>query len=291
VIPEKPRIAIIGGYGGMGRLFARIFKKEGFEVVITGPREEKGEAAARELGVVFQSDNKKAAEFADIVIVTVPIRKTLDVIKDVAPVVKPGALITDLTSIKKDPCEAMARFASNNVEVVGMHPVFGPMIGDFKGQNFILCKIRGDGWFSWITKYLEGKGARITETTPEEHDEIMGVVQGMTHFMLFSAGKTLKDLSFDLSKSKKFASPVYQLILDLVGRILAQDPAMYCEIQLENKGTSNVRRAFIESCHGINSLLESRNEEGFIREMMNAAKHFEDTEGAMRRTNELLRKK
>lgn len=291
MIPEKPRIAIIGGYGGMGRLFSRIFRNDGFEVVITGPRAEKGEAAAKELCVVFQSDNKKAAASADVVIITVQIRRTLDVIKEVAPVVKPGALLTDLTSVKKDPCEAMVKFSKPGVEIIGMHPVFGPMMGDFKGQNFILCKIRGDEWFSWLKEYLEKKGARITVATPEEHDEVMGVVQGMTHFMLFSAGKTLKDLNFDLSNSKKFASPVYQLILDLVGRILAQDPAMYCEIQLNNKGTSKVRKTFIESCQRINSLLETGNEEGFVQEIKKAAEHFKDTEGAMKRTTELLKKK
>jgi len=290
MVSGKPRIVIVGGYGGMGRLFARIFKKDGFQVVITGPHVEKGRATAKELGVVFEEDNKKAAASADIVIITVPIRKTLDIIREIAPVVKPGALLTDLTSVKKGPCKAMAKFANPAVEIVGMHPVFGPMTDDFKGQNFILCKIRGDEWFSWLSGYLNKKGASITVATPEEHDEIMGVVQGMTHFMLFSAGKTLRDLDFDLGKSKRFASPVYQLILDLVGRILAQDPSMYFEIQLNNKRTDEVRKAFVESCQKINALLKG-DEEGFIREINKAADHFEDTEGAMKRTNDLLRKK
>jgi Prephenate dehydrogenase len=61
---------------------------------------------------------------------------------------------------------------------------------------------------------------------PEEHDRAMGFVQGMTHFMLISAGKAMKDAKFDMSESRKFSSPVYDLILDLVGRILAQDPKL-----------------------------------------------------------------
>ncbi|MBN2517820.1 MAG: prephenate dehydrogenase/arogenate dehydrogenase family protein [Candidatus Altiarchaeota archaeon] len=290
MVPSKPRIAVIGGYGGMGRLFAKVFRKDGFEVVITGPRAEKGRAVARELGVSFEADNRKAASWADITIITVPIRKTAEVIKEVAPAVRPGALLMDLTSIKKAPCEAMERFSQSSVDVIGMHPVFGPMVDDFRGQNIVLCKVRGGKWFSWVREYFGGKGARVTLATPEEHDEFMGVVQGMTHFMLFSAGKTLEELDFDPVSSKKFSSPVYQLLLDLIGRILAQDPALYCEIQTNNKGAAKARKTFIESSKRINALLEKGDEEGFIREMRKAAEHFGDTKGAMDRTSRMLGK-
>ncbi len=283
-------VAIIGGYGGMGKLFARILKRSGLWVVIAGPRPEKGNAVARELKVLFEEDNKKAASAADIVIITVPIDKTADVINQIAPAMKPGSLLMDLTSVKKMPCEIMEKAASENVEVVGCHPVFGPTVTDFKGQNIVMCKVRGEKWFTFMKKTFEREGAGVTVCTPEEHDKAMGVVQGMTHFMLISAGITMKDLDFDMTSSKNFSSPVYGLIIDLIGRILGQDPKLYGEIQLNNSQTARAREAYLKAAERLDGIIKRGDEGAFVKEMEAAARHFGDTEGAMQRTNKLLKK-
>lgn len=283
-------VAIIGGYGGMGRIFARVLKRRGAEVVIAGPRQEKGRKAAKELGARFEQDNRKAASAADIVIITVPINKTLDVIRGVAPVVKKGSLLMDLTSVKKAPCDAMDKAAPKGVEVLGCHPVFGPTVTSFKGQNFVLCSIRDGKMSAWMKGLLKKEGARITLCSPEEHDSAMGIVQGLTHFMLISAGMALKDLDFDLQKSRKFSSPVYDLILDVVGRILGQDPKLYAEIQLNNPETKKARDAYMRAAERLDAMISARDEEAFIDEMTKAAEHFGDTKGSLERTNRLLKK-
>jgi len=283
-------VAIIGGYGGMGRLFAKILKRNGFDVTIAGPRPEKGFDTAKELGVTFEADNKKVASRADLVIITVPIIKTAEVIRQVVPVMKRGAAVMDLTSVKKEPCEAMEKTALAGVEIIGCHPVFGPTVSDFKGQNIVLCKVRGSKSFSLMKAIFEKEGAHVTVCTPEEHDAAMGVVQGMTHFMLISAGMAMEDLKFDLQKSREFSSPIYNLILDIIGRILAQDPKLYAEIQLGNKKTKAVRGAYLNAAKRLEGIINSGNEEAFIKEMAAAAKHFGDTSGAMERTNKLLKK-
>ncbi len=282
--------AIIGGYGGMGRLFARILKKNGFEVVIAGPTAEKGKKASKELGVPYEQDNKKAAKAADLVIITVPITRTEAVIKEVAPVMKPGSLLMDLTSVKKGPCEAMAKAAPAGVAVLGCHPVFGPMTSSFKGQNFVLCPVRENKWVQKFKDLLKKEGARVTVCTSEEHDKAMGVIQGMTHFMLISAGITMSDLDFDVKGTKDFASPVYQLVIDLVGRILGQDPRLYGEIQLNNSETKVVRDAYLRAAKRLDALISKGDEDAFIEEMARAAKHFGDTEGSLKRTQEILKK-
>lgn len=284
-------VAIIGGYGGMGKLFAEILKRNGLDVTIAGPRPKKGKEAAEALGVTYEQDNEMAAGAADIVIITVPIVNTVDVIKEVAPVMKEGALLMDLTSVKKDPCDAMFKAAPQTVEVVGCHPVFGPMVSDFKGQNFVFCPIREKGKnFLLLKNILKKEGAKITICTPEEHDKAMGVVQGMTHFMLISAGMTMRDLGFDLKETKDFSSPVYQLVLDLVGRILGQDPKLYGEIQLNNMETKEVRETYLRAAKRLDGILTKGDEGAFITEMQKAAEHFGDTKGSLERTQKLLRK-
>lgn len=281
--------AIIGGYGGMGRLFAKVLKQNGLRVVLTGPQASKGKKAAKALGVAFEKDNKKAASSADIVIITVPINKTVTVIKEIAPIMKKGSLLMDLTSIKKEPCNAMAKAVSKEVEVVGCHPLFGPTTTSLKDQNVIFCPIRSGKNFLLIGKIMRKEHASITVCTPEEHDEAMGVVQGLTHFLLISTGVAMRDVGFHPEKSKEFSTPVSNLISDLVGRVLGQDAGMCFEIQL-NGPAKKVREAYLQAAERLNGSLGAGNEEAFVKAAEAAAKHFGDTSGAMERTNKLLKK-
>ncbi len=282
-------VAIIGGYGGMGQLFAQVLKRNGWDVTIAGPRPEKGKKVAADLGAAYERDNKKAAEGADMTIITVPIRKTLDVIKEVAPALKKGSMLMDLTSVKEEPCRVMEKAAPDGVEVLGCHPVFGPMVEDFKGQNFVLCPVRAGKLTALVEQLLKKEGAKITKCAPEEHDRAMSLVQGMTHFMLISAGMAARDMGFKLDDTKGFSSPVYQLVLDLIGRILGQDPKLYAEIQLNNPETKSVREAYLRAAERLDGIIGRGDEGAFVDEMTKAAESFGDTKAALERTQKLLK--
>jgi len=282
------KIAIIGGYGGMGKLFAKIFKQEGHKVCITGPTEEKGKHVAKELGVGYKRDNVDAVKNADIVIITVPIEVTLDVIKEVAPHVPKNSLLMDFTSIKEDPCKAMKKFAKPGVEIIGTHPVFGPRVGNLEGQVFVLTPIRGKKWLKWLREFLEKHKCRVFETTPKEHDRNMAVVQGLTHFAYISIGKTLEQLNFNVKESRKISSPIYELMLDMVGRIIGQDPKLYAEIQMQNPVIPKVHRDFINVAKQLSRIVKKKDQHAFVEMMTTAAKHFGDVKRAMGRSDKAI---
>ncbi|MBD3388129.1 MAG: prephenate dehydrogenase [Candidatus Altiarchaeales archaeon] len=282
------RVVIVGGYGGMGQLFARLFKGEGCDVCITGPTERKGRKAAKELGVAYEKDNVTAVKEADVVVITVPIAVTADTIKEVAPAVNEGSLLMDLTSVKGWPCQLMAEHAGKAVEVIGTHPVFGPRVGSVDGQIFVLTPVRGKKWLSWLRDILERHNARIIDSTPEEHDEVMAVVQGLTHFAYISVGKTLKDLELDVKRSRHFSSPVYELMLDMIGRIIGQDPHLYAEIQMQNPRVIDVHNAFLKASGDLSSAVREKREPEFVEMMAEAARHFGDTERSMGRSDKAI---
>jgi NADPH-dependent F420 reductase len=97
-----PRIAIVGGTGALGSGMALRWVSKGYNVVIGSRSKEKGEAAAAALrsrvpsSIVIGTDNRDAANQADIVVLTVPYahhRATLDVIKDAVR----GKIVVDAT--------------------------------------------------------------------------------------------------------------------------------------------------------------------------------------------------
>lgn len=285
---RKFKIAIIGGYGGMGKFFAELFRNEGNDVTITGPSAEKGRRIAEELGVLYERDNSRAAKNVDIVMISVPIGETIKVIKEVAPYVKKGSLLIDVTSIKEKPCEAMEKYSNKEVEIIGTHPVFSHRVGTLEGQVFVLVPVRGEKWLKWLKKFLKDHKVRIYESTAEEHDRIMAVVQGLTHFTYISIGKTLQELDFNIKESRKFSSPIYELMLDMVGRIIGQNPRLYAEIQMENPRVSDVHREFLSVAGKLNNVILNKDENTFIEIMKDAARHFDDLERAMGRSDKAI---
>lgn len=284
----KPTIAIIGGYGGMGKFFAELFSKEGYSVIITGPDKKKGETTAKEIKAIYEKDNTTAAKKADVVIVSVPMNSTIEVIKEVAPNMREGSLLMDFTSIKEEPCKIMQEYAPEGVEVIGTHPVFSHRVGSIEGQVFIVTPIRGEKWINWLKSFLIEHKARIYETTPKEHDETMAVVQGLTHFAYISIGKTLEEMDFDIKKSRNFASPIYELMLDMVGRILGQNPELYSSIQIQNPRTIEVHKRFINVAKKLSKAIEEKDEKTFKEIMSSAARHFDDVERAMGRSDKAI---
>lgn len=282
------KITIIGGYGGMGKFFAKLFAEEGFDVTITGPNEAKGKNAAEELGVEYIRDNKKAARKADIVIVSVPINSTIEVIKEIAPEVREGSLLMDVTSVKEEPCKAMKEHTKRGVEIIGTHPIFSHRVGGLEGQVFILTPVRGKKWLNWLKKFLKKHKSRIYESTPHEHDEIMAVVQGLTHFAYLSIGKTLQEISFDMKKSRNFSSPIYELMLDMIGRIIGQNPELYASIQMQNPRIPAIHERFLKVAEKLSKAVKDKDERMFREIMLSAARHFDDVERAMGRSDKAI---
>jgi len=282
------KVAVIGGYGGMGRLFTTLFLEEGCDVVIAGPTEAKGLKASEELGVDYVQDNVKAVFGADVVVVSVPIAVTAGVIREVAVHVKEGGMMMDLTSIKEMPCSLMAEHSKKGVEVVGTHPIFGPRVLDIEGQVFVLCPVRGIKWFTWLRGILEKHKARVVESSPEEHDKVMAVVQGLTHFAYISVAETFKEIGFDVKRSRQFASPVYDLMLDMIGRIIGQDPKLYAEIQMSNPRVLDVHKVYLETARRLSETVMKNDEKKFVDGMVSAARHFGDVEMAMGRSDKAI---
>lgn len=263
------KIAIIGGKGQMGTMFAEAFKKQGCELMLTG----RG------------GNNIEAVKKADIVIVTVPIRETVKVIEEIAPFMKEDSLLTDFTSVKVKPVNAMKKA---KCAILGGHPLFDSSVG-FESQNFILCPVKENRNSEWYKRFLRSLKLNILEMTPDEHDRNMAVIQGLTHISNISLGYALKRLCYDLSKAEKLSSPVYLLRLYTAGRILAQDEKLYSDIEMENPYSKETAKAYLEAVKEIEASVEKNDKTAFERIFLESKHYFGDKcRKAMELTNRIL---
>lgn len=210
---EKFKVGIIGGTGGMGRWFAGFFTQEGHPVIVSG----------RSRG----PSPSEMASTCSVVIVSVPIGVTCDVIRKVSPFMKEDSLLMDLTSLKVEPMRAMLE--SSVSEVIGLHPLFGPGQPSLAGQNIALCPGRGKNWLPRVRKLLEEKEARIVETTPERHDEIMATVQGINHLDTIILGLFLQEVGLDPAILERFSTPILRTKMEIIQKVFSH-PALYAEI-------------------------------------------------------------
>ncbi|MCK9441277.1 MAG: prephenate dehydrogenase/arogenate dehydrogenase family protein [Methanothrix sp.] len=280
-------ILILGGTGETGSWFARYFKEKGFDVAVWGPSG-KVEVAER-LGVRYAKDMMAEVEKSDIVLVSVLIEKTVEIIREVAPHMHPGSLIMDVTSIKSEPVRAMKTYAPKGVEVLGTHPMFGPTMPALRGQTIILTPVEGKTgkWLSIMQSLFQTDGAHVEILDAEEHDEIMAVVQALTHFAYIGIGAALRTLDFDVQRSRRFMSPVYETMIDFVGRILDQNPELYASIQ-KNPKAAVVRQTFVAECMRLSEKADAGDLEGFKQIMRAAAEHYGETHEALERSDRMI---
>lgn len=254
----KPVIGIIGGKGRMGQYFADLFANAGHKVLISDVR--------------TRLKNKDLAAKADIVIVSVPIDKTEKVIKEVAPYVRRSAALVDLTSLKEFPVTAMKRARS---EVIGLHPMFGHT-NPIAGQTIIACPVKGKKWYPWLTKFFREKEAKVYELTPQEHDEVMAVVQALVHFADIAFGHTLAGFLMPVSDYIKYAGPASELKIAFCARLLAQDPKLYGMIQLKNKRALKILKDYQSSIKELIKITEKGDIDKFEKYFTSARKGLAD---------------
>ncbi len=212
------RIGVIGGTRGMGKWFADFLKDQGYVVHVSG----------RKSGLTMA----EMAARCQVVVVSVPIGATTDIIAQVGPLMGEESLLMDLTSLKSEPVRAMLKFSRS--EVIGCHPLFGPQVPSLMRQNVIVCPARGERWLSWLKDLLTRGGALITETGPEKHDEIMSIVQGLNHFNTIMMGLALSRTSAPLAQLDGFTTPFFDAKAGMVKKIFSENPRLYTEIICNN---------------------------------------------------------
>ena len=243
---KQKTIGIIGGKGKMGKYFVNFFEQNGYSVIISDKR--------------TKLSNIELVKKADVVMISVPIDKTEAIIQEVAPHIKKSGLLMDLTSLKVSPIKAMSK---TKVSYLGCHPLFGPT-NAIEGQLIILCPGRGQKWFNWWQNLLEKNKVKVKIMPAQKHDKIMAYVQALTHFSDIALADTLRKSKIPIRKMTACQSPVYRLELDMMGRILNQDPNLYANIQIDNPLSASVMQDFIKSCQTLTEIVAKKDNKAFI---------------------------
>lgn len=219
-ISTSPKtVTLVGGKGVMGQFFKQRLLAAGHQVKILGRTD---------------WDNAEAllAE-ADLVLVSVPIARTVEIIHQLSPYLPPNAVLADITSIKAPILDAM--LACHRGPVVGLHPMFGPGVQSFLSQKVVICPGRDDAACQWVLDFMAADGGDLIVCPADEHDRIMVAVQAIRHFSAFGLGVFLAQEGIDIGRSLELSSPIYRIGINNVSRLFGQDASLYVEIMLSTE--------------------------------------------------------
>ncbi|MPY26817.1 bifunctional chorismate mutase/prephenate dehydrogenase [Shewanella psychropiezotolerans] len=253
-------VVIVGGEGKLGGLFSQMLTLSGYQVK-----------------VLDKDDWASAAqtfEGAGLVIVTVPISITCELIRDKLSSLPSDCILADLTSVKTEPVKAM--LAAHSGPVVGLHPMFGPDVGSLAKQVVVVCHGRDSDKYQWLLEQIKIWGARLVEAEPEKHDKAMQLVQAMRHFSSFVYGLNLYKEEADIGSLLQFSSPIYRLELAMVGRLFAQSPELYADIIFAQKESMHAIGDYLDNYSQALSLLQAGDRDAFVAQFKEVAQWFGD---------------
>ena len=269
------KVLVIGGNGSMGRFFTRWLEQSDYEVRVLD-REDwpRAEPLTKEI---------------ELCLLAVPIDVTGEVARRIGPHLPPGCVLADITSLKREPLKSM--LAAHAGPVLGLHPLFGPATTSMDKQIVVVTPGRDLEKARWFVEQLAVWGNVLVETSPEEHDEIMGIVQALRHFATFAFGQFLYSRGVPVSRTLELSSPIYRLELAMVGRLFAQDPALYSEIVFATPERRALLKDYIQSMQQYLKLVEAGDKAEFVSRFRKVADWFGPFgEQAMRESTFLVEK-
>ena len=268
-------VLVVGGKGSMGQYFHRWFSRSGYRVRILN-RED-------------WPSVETLCDGIDLAIISVPIETTRAIIEKLGPYLPAGAILADITSVKVRPLETMLEVHPG--PVVGLHPLFGPATSTLDKQIVVVTPGRDQPACQWLIEQLSAWGSIIVESSAQEHDETMGIVQTLRHFATFAFGQFLSRKRINLHRTLEFSSPIYRLELGMVGRLFNQDPSLYAEIILTSPERRALLKDYLSSLNKNLEMLETGDKEMFCSEFKKVATWFGSfSEQAMRESTYLIDK-
>jgi cyclohexadieny/prephenate dehydrogenase len=242
--PPFKKIALIG-FGLIGGSIARAAREQGLaEKIVTTARSAKTRARVKELGIVDSvvETNVEAVKDADLVILCIPVGACGAVAQEVGDHLKPGAIVSDVGSVKGAVVKDMAPHLPASAHFVPAHPVAGtehsgPDSGFaelFINRWCILTPPEGTdpGAVERLRTFWAALGARVEIMTPDHHDLVLAITSHLPHLIAYTIVGTADEFAqVTSSEVIKFSAGGFR---DFT-RIAASDPIMWRDVFLANK--------------------------------------------------------
>ena len=271
IVDVSKRILIVG-LGLLGGSYAKVLKRFGFHISAITKEQSSIDYAIKENIIdegSVELDERMIGE-ADLVIFALYPHVFMEWIEKNQGLLKSGALITDVTGVKRSIVYRIQEILRPDVEFVAAHPMAGREVSGvenstdkmFIGANYIVTPTEKNTPEAIETCIELGRllgFSNVTTLSPEEHDEMIGFLSQLTHCIAV----TLMTCN-DKEDMEKFTGDSFR---DLT-RIARINDLMWSELFVANKDVLLKQMdLFIDKFAELKSMLESEDVDGMRRMM------------------------
>ena len=238
------RMALIG-IGLIGSSISHAARRAGIVGEIVGSSSTAStRAKAEELGLVTRAFETaaEAVKDADIVILCTPIGVYGKIAEEIRPHLKPGAILSDVGSVKASVVRDVAPHIPAGVHFVAGHPIAGT---EQSGPEAGFAELFDGRWciltpepdtdrmaIAQLEAFWRKLGSEVEIMSPEHHDLVLGITSHVPHLIAFNIVNTAAHLErVTDSEVIKFSAGGFR---DFT-RIAASDPVMWRDVFLNNK--------------------------------------------------------
>ena len=186
------------------------------------------------------SSLQQAVTEADLIILAVPVGVMEQVMKDMAPHLRPGSVITDTGSTKRSVIRDVVPFVPEVCHFIPGHPLAGtefsgPTAGFaslFESRYWLLLPNGSpEDKVADLKRFLSDLGAMIETMDANYHDRVLAITSHLPHLIAYTIVGTAVDLEQDLKNDViRFSASGFR---DFT-RIAASDPVMWRDVFLNN---------------------------------------------------------
>lgn len=240
---DKPHITLIG-MGLIGSSIGHALMRGDLAAHITGyARSAETRQKALNIGFVdsIADSLKGAVADADIVFLNVPVGMIAEIVRDMAPSLKPGAIITDVGSVKKSVMDDVHEHLTKNTTFVPAHPIAGT---ELSGPEAGFAELFDNRWciltpdsetdkqaVQTISDLWRAMGSDVEIMDADHHDLVLAITSHVPHLIAFNIVGTAADLeAVTQSEVIKYSAGGFR---DFT-RIAASDPVMWRDVFMNN---------------------------------------------------------
>lgn len=271
------QVAVVGAAGKMGSWFAGYFIHRGFAV---SSFDVKPVAVA---GAKNAATLRECVHDADLVLVSVPVQKTAELVARCAKEMKRGSRLAEISSVKSMTLPAL-KGVRRDLSVLCVHPMFGPGADGTKNLKMLLVPVRDRAEEQDAARQLFSGMSIDTMPDAKTHDRSIAAVLGLTYFVNIAfADMMAKE---DLQALKKVGGTTFGVQSILAESVMTDEPELAAALLHDNP----YARAYVAKyLKGAQKLARTKNVESLVKKIKHDLQKQADLPESYRRLYRMLR--
>jgi chorismate mutase/prephenate dehydrogenase len=249
------RVLVIGGAGHMGRWFVRYLGAQGFTVEIADPNDGPAE-------VNNYRDWRGVALDHELIVIAAPMSATNAILLEMAKS-PPKGVVFDVGSLKSPLREGLKALREAGGRVTSVHPMFGPDTELLSGRHVIFVDLGAPDATAAARALFEPTMANLVEMDLESHDRLIAYVLGLSHALNIAFFTALAESGEAAPRLATLSSTTFDAQLGVAGKVAAENPDLYFEIQTLNDYGTESLAALLYAVERLRSVVRANDLEGF----------------------------